>query len=110
MIKLADLDKEENLVNLEKLAAMDIEIKISKSSEKALDKMIKAGVTDLNDFEIEDAEYEEIEIQEIKGDKAMSKVEKGYSEPCPATCRESSTKTEVPGMGKGNRENHLFRI
>ena len=68
MIKLAELDKDENLINLEKLANLDIEIKISKSSERALDKMSQSGVVDLNSFEIEDAEYEDVEIEEMKGD------------------------------------------
>ena len=68
MMKLAELDKEENLINLEKLANLDIEIKISKSSERALDKMSQSGVVDLNNFEIEDVEYEDVEIEEMKGD------------------------------------------
>ena len=68
MMKLSELDKDESLVNLEKLAAMDIEVKISKSSEKALQEMIAKGVTDLNSFEIEDAEYEDIEVEELKGE------------------------------------------
>ena len=60
MIKLADLDKEENKVNLEKLAAMDIEVRISKRSEKAVQDMLEKGVVDLNNLEVQDIEFEEI--------------------------------------------------
>lgn len=71
-MKLVDFDKEDNLVNLEKLANMDIEIKLSKSSEKALQGMMNQGVVDLNNFEIEDVEYEDAEIEEMKGESDES--------------------------------------
>lgn len=60
MIKLAELDKEENLVNLDKLANLDISINISKGSEKQLKAMSKKGVVDLNNWESQDAEWEEV--------------------------------------------------
>jgi hypothetical protein len=66
MVKLADLDKDENLVNLEKLAAMDITVNISKSSEKAITGMLKGGVVDLNNFEAEDVEFEDVEDEDKK--------------------------------------------
>ncbi len=68
MIKLAELDKEESIVNLDKLASMDIEVKISKSSERAIAGMIEKGVVDLNSFEIQDVEYEEMETEEENED------------------------------------------
>lgn len=64
MIKLAELDKEENLVNLEKLAAMDITINISKGAEKQLKEMSKDGVVDLNNWEADDADWEEVKPAE----------------------------------------------
>lgn len=60
-MKLADLDKEENRVNLEKLAAMDITVNISKKSEKAITGLLEGGVVDLNNFEAQDIEYEEVD-------------------------------------------------
>lgn len=60
MIKLADLDKEENLVNLEKLDAMDITITIGKKAEKAIIEQNNRGVVDLNDFSAEDVDFIEI--------------------------------------------------
>ncbi len=60
MIKLAELDKEDSIVNLEKLANLDITINISKGSEKQLKEMSKKGVVDLNNWEYQDAEWEEV--------------------------------------------------
>lgn len=67
MIKLAELDKEENLVNLEKLANMDITISIGKKAEKAIVESNRKGVVDLNDFEAEDISYENVEEGETDG-------------------------------------------
>lgn len=60
MIKLAELDKEENLVNLEKLANMDITISIGKKAEKAIVEANNKGVVNLNDFQAEDIDYEDL--------------------------------------------------
>jgi len=67
MIKLAELDKEENLVNLEKLANMDITITIGKKAEKAIVESNSKGVVDLNDMEAEDISYETIEEEDSDG-------------------------------------------
>lgn len=60
MIKLAELDKEENLVNLEKLANMDITISIGKKAEKAIIEANNKGVVNLNDMEAEDIDFEDL--------------------------------------------------
>lgn len=73
MIKLAELDKEENLVNLEKLAAMDITINISKGAEKQLKEMSKNGVVDLNNWAADDAEWEEVKPEEEDDDYGSPK-------------------------------------
>lgn len=64
MIKLRELDKEDSLFNPEKLAAMSIEIKVSSGTDRALRQMIKKGVVNLNDFEVEDISYEDVEDEE----------------------------------------------
>jgi len=61
MIKLAELDKEENMVNLEKLANMDITITIGKKAEKSIIALNERGVVDLNNFEAEDIDFTEVE-------------------------------------------------
>src|SRR5699024_2669092 len=60
MIKLAELDKDETLVNLEKLANLDITISIGKKAEKAIIAQNEKGVVDLNDFDAEEIEYEDV--------------------------------------------------
>ncbi len=67
MIKLAELDKDESLVNLEKLANMDIKITISKKAEAAIVAQNERGVVDLNNFEAEDTDFEEIEEEQNEG-------------------------------------------
>ena len=60
MIKLAELDKDETLVNLEKLANLDITISIGKKAEKAIIAQNEKGVVDLNDFDAEDVDFEDL--------------------------------------------------
>lgn len=60
MIKLADLDKEDSLVDPDKIKAQSYEIKISPSMEKALMKAITKGPIDMNNLEVEDIPHEEL--------------------------------------------------
>mgnify|MGYP003120132968 CR=1 FL=1 len=64
MIKLAELDKEESIVNLEKLANMDITITIGKKAEKAIVEQNSRGVVDLNDWTAEDTDFEDVKEDE----------------------------------------------
>lgn len=62
MIKLAQLDKEETILNLEKIANMQIEIAIDKATQKKFDDMGSGGVVDFNNWQdTEDADFEEVE-------------------------------------------------
>lgn len=60
MIKLADLDKEESQFNPDKLRAQIYDITLHKSVEKAFMAMIKTGVVDLNNYQAEDTEFEDV--------------------------------------------------
>lgn len=60
MIKLAELDKEEGNFNPEKLANIEITIGVDKKFQKAVSSMLEKGVVDLNDFEAEEIQYEDV--------------------------------------------------
>lgn len=63
MIKLADLDKEENAFNPEKLQAQIYEINVPKSIEKALMTVLKTGNVDFNNYAVE------VPFEEVKDEK-----------------------------------------
>ena len=64
MIKLADFDKDDKLVNLDKLKNMDITITLDSRSKKGIEKMTSEGVVDFNNFGVEDTEFEELNDEE----------------------------------------------
>ncbi|MDN3595318.1 hypothetical protein [Zunongwangia endophytica] len=64
MIKLADFDGDDKLVNLDKIKNMDITITLDTQSKKGIDKIVSGGVVDLNDFEAEDTDFEELKEEE----------------------------------------------
>lgn len=61
MMKLADLDKEDAPFNPDKLKAINIDIHIPGSMERALNKIISKGVVDFNELPAQDTEYETLE-------------------------------------------------
>tara|TARA_R110002167_G_scaffold364968_1_gene588352 strand:+ start:8540 stop:9100 length:561 start_codon:yes stop_codon:yes gene_type:complete len=60
MIKLADLDKDETMIDPEKVKAQSYELNISKQMEAALMKVITNGPVDMNALEAEDIPHEEV--------------------------------------------------
>jgi hypothetical protein len=64
MIKLADLDKEENAFDPDKLRAQIYEISLPKGLEKAMMTMLSKGSVDLNNFGAQDIEFEDVSNEE----------------------------------------------
>lgn len=57
---LLDFDQEEANFNPEKLAAMNITVSMPDAVNKALQKLLKKGVVDLNDLEAEETDFEDV--------------------------------------------------
>jgi hypothetical protein len=61
---LLDFDKDDSTFNRDKLKSMSVTVELPNATQKALDKLFKKGVVDLNDLEAEDTEFEEVENEQ----------------------------------------------
>lgn len=65
---LFNFDKEEEIIDLEKIQAHEYHIKMSRKSHKILQLTLKDGVVDFNNLTAEDVDFQEITDGEENGE------------------------------------------
>ncbi|MDO4782563.1 MAG: hypothetical protein Q4A09_05010 [Capnocytophaga felis] len=63
---LFNFDKEEEIIDLEKIQAHEYHIKMSRKSHKILQVALSGGVIDFNNLTAEDVDYKEVDEDEIE--------------------------------------------